>query len=845
MERKSCRFVLAAHAIGRFALSRRGPAAYNAESFLLPDGLVWNSGVGIAVVCQGCQAQLNVRDDMAGAKGKCPKCGASLRIPAVGNDGKSAVSPPSSNGTTGRGSEPLIAIRPPAGSPAGGASPAETRAAVASAFSGHVAPVDVSSGYRSAVSLVACCFAALVVAYYAFVACALAAVLWYTVAGAGLLSEGSAAQASIYVVTVVLGLLAALLLAKTVVAPAPKAGQGAQVVDPTREPLLVEFVERIAKEVGAIAPSRIWLNCDIYVSAHPPKGWGSPFGRELELTLGLPLLAGISLQEFGGSLAHEMALFTGASGKRRAYIIRTASEWFQRIAMERDAWDIALFRASRRFGSFGEALLAPLRGCIWLTRRPAWCFMVVAHALAGYLMREMERNADRYQTRVSGAAAFESLCKRRILLQYALRGTQSDLEMLRSGGSLPDNLPRFVVATAAQQPAEVQQTLLELIDRFQTGPIDPRLSDKERIAAARGEQTPFVLHSDLPASALFADFEASSRTATLAYYAALFGNQFNPSALLPVEQLIDCRTMQEQAAEARKRFFHDAFGLLRPIRLPSPTLSPPSSVQLVQAQLQYQREQMRSLAAAYAADYALYAEADNQYVEASRAVALLKAGLAPRADLFSISFVSLHQASDVRKSCGETLARLASRMESFEWAAGQRIHAALTLLQSPEVAAKVADAKLKRQECERLLGVVSSLAGNWEDICRLRTDHARLTGIVEHARGSSPGPTVLQELQRRAGRVFRELQHLHRLLDHLDYPFPDEHRGTVARALLPTLPPPGSLQAVISRSQEFLDNLISLYGRCLDQLCVSAEAVEATLSPSATVATTAGQNPPA
>jgi len=786
--------------------------------------------VGIAVVCQGCQAHLNVRDDMAGSKGKCPKCGSSLRIPRANQDGQAMAIRTPPEKTNGPASNTSIAIRPLTRPSQGGLNTAETRAAVTSAFSGHVLPVHITAGYRSAVFLVACSLVALVVLYYCVVLSAFAAVGWYAITEMSALRSGDLGQAVIYVATVLLGLVGALLLAKTVAAPSSSSGQESVVVDPPQEPLLAEFIERVAKEVGARSPTRIRLNCDVYVSAHPPKGWRAPFGRELEVTLGLPLVEGLTLQEFGGALAHELALFSGASGKRRAYIIRAVSEWFQRIVTERDAWDLALILAARRFGAVGHWLLVPLRAGIWLMRWVGWFFMVVAHALGGYLMREMERTADQYQIRVAGSAAFESLCKRRILLQYALRGTQADLDMFHRAGALPDNLPRFVVATAAQQPAEVRQTMLDLIDRFQTGPLDPRLSDKERIAAARAERSPFVLHSDLPASALFVDFDASARNATQAHYASLFGSGFKKSAILPVEQLIDCRTMQEQAAEARKRFFLGAFGLLRPIRLPSPTLSPPASVQLVQAQLLYQREQMHCLAANYAADYALYAETDNQYVEASRAVALLKAELAPRPDLFSISFASIHQARDVRKSRSETLASLSSRMESFEWAAGQRIHAALTLLQSPEVAAQVSDARLQQSECERLLGVVSLLSGNLEDIYRLRTDHARLTAMVEHARGTSPGPTVMQELQRRTGRVARELQQLHRLLDQLDHPFADEHRSSVAQALLTSLPPANSLQTVISKTQDFLDNLIALYGRCIDHLCATAEAVEAAVA---------------
>lgn len=40
--------------------------------------------MAIRVKCDGCGAVMNVQDSMAGRRGKCPKCGATIAVPAAG-----------------------------------------------------------------------------------------------------------------------------------------------------------------------------------------------------------------------------------------------------------------------------------------------------------------------------------------------------------------------------------------------------------------------------------------------------------------------------------------------------------------------------------------------------------------------------------------------------------------------------------------------------------------------------------------------------------------------------------------------------------------------------------------
>ena len=47
------------------------------------------------------------------------------------------------------------------------------------------------------------------------------------------------------------------------------------------------------------------------------------------LTIGLPLVAGLSLREFAGIIAHEFGHFTQGFGMRLSYVIRQINGWFR------------------------------------------------------------------------------------------------------------------------------------------------------------------------------------------------------------------------------------------------------------------------------------------------------------------------------------------------------------------------------------------------------------------------------------------------------------------------------------------------------------------------------------
>ena len=193
---------------------------------------------------------------------------------------------------------------------------------VLAGFHGTLEPVEVPSSYRFAAGLVSAGMVLLPVLYLAIIA-----VLGYLV----LYSEAT-------IVSIIGGVLILFML-KPIFAKPGKARPPRELTA-EQEPLLFAFIARLCEAVGAPQPKQIVVNCDVNASAGFRKGFLSIIARQdLVLVIGLPLVAGLTLRQFAGVLAHEFGHFTQGAGMRLGYVIRMINLWFVRVVYERDAWD--------------------------------------------------------------------------------------------------------------------------------------------------------------------------------------------------------------------------------------------------------------------------------------------------------------------------------------------------------------------------------------------------------------------------------------------------------------------------------------------------------------------------
>jgi Zn-dependent protease with chaperone function len=204
-------------------------------------------------------------------------------------------------------------------------------------------------------------------------------------------------------------------------------------------------------------PTSIRIDCEPNASAGLRHGLWSLFSRDLTLTIGLPLVAGLNLRQFTGVMAHEFGHFSQGFGMRVTALIRSINFWFARAAYDRDRWDDYLVRACEALPIRLGIFLYVVRLFVWLARQMIAGVMWIGHAIGCSMLRQMEYDADRYETRMVGSRTFASTCSRLGDIMLAHQMALSDLSQFWNEGRLPDNLPVLVASNIPNIPPRAAQ----------------------------------------------------------------------------------------------------------------------------------------------------------------------------------------------------------------------------------------------------------------------------------------------------------------------------------------------------------------------------------------------------
>lgn len=630
----------------------------------------------------------------------------------------------------------------------------------------------------------------------------------------------------IYIAPAIVGTIMAVFMIKPLFAKSADEGR-IRSLTPHSDPLLFEFVYYICQLVGAPRPKRIDVNCDINAAAKMRNGWVSLLGNDMVLLIGLPLAAGLNLRQFAGVLAHEFGHFSQGFGMRLTYVIRTINFWFMRVVYQRDEWDEWLENTAREVDlRIGWVLYLAMAG-VWLSRRVLWLLMYAGHLVAGFMLRQMEFDADRYEARLAGSETFATTCRQLNLLQVAWRGAQADLGAFSREGRLADNLPRLLMANMKQLPKEVYSAVDKIIAESKTGAFDSHPADKDRIASAYDEQAPGVFFSELPATALFTQFDVAARGVTEDFYREIFGPRFQPSEMHATDALIARSEGEQSKSEARDRFFAGVWTPLRPLRLPTFHNAHTQSANHWKDELLTARAAMEQLAPACRSAAEQLDEADTRYIHALQARVVLGCGLRLQIDDLKKEFGTEAQATQARQHAQIILGRLNNQLEPFEVAAGRRFCAALFLLEHPAVAARIPDAAVLLAESRKLTWLANHIANLHHSLLELRSTNAEQAALLSHLEGNQRNDVLIRDIIEHAGRVHRQLTEFKNQFGGFDYPF-DHAAGhmTVGNFLIKMVPPSDEIGAVFDAAREAGQRLMELNSRIISRLCVLAETVE-------------------
>ncbi|NZA26404.1 hypothetical protein H0E84_08395 [Luteimonas sp. SJ-92] len=368
----------------------------------------------------------------------------------------------------------------------------------------------------------------------------------------------------------VIGVLVLFLL-KPLFAPRTKVPDAVRL--PGEESAFRDAVVALCGAVGVAPPREIFLSHSVNAWVQFSAGPAGLVGGARTLTIGLPLVAGMTARQLVGVLAHEFGHFAQRGGMRAAHVINHVNRWLESRAYHRDEWDDRLQRwvegdGDDDGGNLFQLMCVATLACLGLTRVFLRALFQISFRMSRRLSQEMEFDADRYEVAVAGSDNFAATALRLRALSQAMHEVEAANGKAWREGSLVRDLPAAAALRLGQWRAEDWQAIERQLDNDdETRFWASHPADQARIANAVSRPVEGMFLDERPAAALFADFPALSRRVTEHYYREM-ALEFGARNLVEPAQLLGMGELPEDLAQGWKRF---ANGMLGPVPLLDPS----------------------------------------------------------------------------------------------------------------------------------------------------------------------------------------------------------------------------------------------------------------------------------
>lgn len=703
------------------------------------------------------------------------------------------------------------------------ATPSLSDESILQAIQSTIPPVPTTLQYRIALLLVAVLMVLLPMIYIGLIGLTSWGIYWHAVNNVSIFQvkvhgKGGLLLFLLYTGPIVTGVILILFMIKPLFARAPKR-EKPRSLKRDEQPLLFTFVDRLCDSVHAPKPVRIDVDCDVNASASLRNGMLSMLGSDLVLTIGLPLVSGLTIRQFSGVLAHEFGHFSQGFGMRMSYIIRTINAWFLRVVYERDAWDVWLQRTANALDIRIGAILHFARLMVWITRRILWCLMMVGHVVSCYLLRQMEYDADLHECRFSGSSTFEQTSSQLRRLGVAYQQSMVDLQNHLLQGKLGDDLPKMIAINRDEQEAELVQKIEQSAQDEKTAWLTTHPCDRDRIAAAKKENATGVFQLEVPATWLFRDYETLSKQITEETLHSFLEDRFQKQMLIPVDQLLQEKSEARNSNKALESYFGPEFKLPRSISFPE-FEAKGGSLDSLLAERQRLAQSLPTWKAERQTQEKDLDQIDTDWMTCYQVIGLLNLGAQLKPAQFRVPVKNAHETEQEQKRLHEKRNELQSRLQSSDAIFIELVELSLQLLKDPQIAFAYGDT-LSRDlaATDKSIRTLKALSSWLDSFHEIRNQFATLSVMLNAIQGNEISQEMLQSLQSVARSVAQALPPIREAL--MNQELPIEHAEAslnLATYLLPKLPAEDDYGALMEATHTFLEQFQFLYFRCMGTL---------------------------
>ncbi len=442
---------------------------------------------------------------------------------------------------------------------------------ILNAFQAKVEPVKINLKYRLRITLAALFIMMLPLVYISFITLIIYGIYYHATENLVLFDSGSKLLALIlYITPIVASSILILFMLKPLFFIFAEQ-KGRLKLEPLRYPAIFDYVQKICDSVNAPPPSAILVDCEVNASASFNNGFSGMLSNKLVLTIGLPLIAGLDIRSLSGILAHEFGHFSQGAAMRMTYIIYSVLNWLSVAVYHRDIMDQKLNQWAESNNIVVIVVLQTSRIFIWFTRKFLYYLMKFGYFLNYSMSRQMEFDADRYETRLTGSKNFKHTTIQITRLNIAADAVNEEQnDSWYQNQQLVEDLTVAIVSEYNNQPADMNEQVLEYINEGNTHWQNTHPCDKERIKNAQQEQTDGLFNLTNPASDLITKIDKLSTQLTLLHYRNKLNLPVIKSQLVSVGEFEDKNKSKEESYQALERYFKGMYYFYVPVKLNYP-----------------------------------------------------------------------------------------------------------------------------------------------------------------------------------------------------------------------------------------------------------------------------------
>jgi Zn-dependent protease with chaperone function len=678
------------------------------------------------------------------------------------------------------------------------------------AFSGTIVPTAISGSYRLGLLLVTIAMILVPLLYLLLIAAVAWFFVWHVTTNTAILTDGSAGSGGAiqwrvlgyFTPALVSGTLL-FFMVKPMLARRPDRGHLVQVSE-AEQPALHALIREICRQVRAPLPSRVQVDCQVNASASLRGGVLGIFRRDIDLTIGLPLVTGLSVRELSGVLAHEFGHFAQGGGMRMTAVIRGINGWLFRVVHERDNWDSKLEEWSKDGDWRVTAPMALARLSVWTSRKALGAVTMVGHGVSCYMMRQMEFDADSYEVKIAGTDAFRRTFVRLRELSAGSQLAYRQLPQLIENRAVPADLPQMFVECSRRLPDEIREQVQKVSDE-RTGTFDTHPSDADRMAAAHALASDGALvGGDEPATVLFRNLDQLSVAVTRHHYERDLGISLYKMRLVANDEALRGAEDQQRTDAAVREVIGDRASVTRPLRFENVAGDDT-------ADLETALEQARAAVKASSVSPEAYRAFEHYHARRDLAFCaeqLFLAGLQRiHEEDFSLASPTLEEAQSTQRWALEEQGKLREELDPFEALLVRRLSLGVAMLERQQCGS---DARVLMQAVTRL-GEAIPFAVDARRYVMARAWLERATpvlGTSPHLRERMSGlEASLDDCRMRAFDIFSET------------PAPGGEVSDAWRRL--------QSEAAVLSPADVLQRILELYWACLSRLARLAADAEA------------------